>query len=129
MLLLAGDLLREDVAVDVRVDGGEDQLLEFVRLQRFHLPLHRMLDVEVEAPGEGRLPRVAALALGRGQAVRAHLFVGEQHPGHRAPAARPLHPVPLDLLARAVEVADHDKVGLALFVGDEVSARQNQVRL
>ncbi|MEW1639848.1 Tn3 family transposase [Streptomyces sp. NPDC093801] len=30
-----------------------------------------------------------------------------ERPGHRAPAARPLHPVALDVLARAVEVADH----------------------
>lgn len=27
LLYLAGDLLREDVAVDVRIDGGEDQAL------------------------------------------------------------------------------------------------------
>lgn len=33
MLLLTGDLLREDVAVDARVDGSEDQALEIVRLQ------------------------------------------------------------------------------------------------
>ncbi|WP_327257821.1 hypothetical protein [Streptomyces sp. NBC_01244] len=39
LLFLAGALPREDVAVDVRGDGGEDQVLEFVRLQGFDLPL------------------------------------------------------------------------------------------
>ncbi|MGW1638587.1 hypothetical protein [Streptomyces lavendulae] len=46
LLFLAGDLTREDVAVDVRVDGGEEQALEFVRLQRLHFPLDRAVDVE-----------------------------------------------------------------------------------
>ncbi|CAM5530648.1 hypothetical protein SRIMM317S_07334 [Streptomyces rimosus subsp. rimosus] len=36
--------------------------------------------------GEGRPPRVAALALGRRQTVRAHLLVREQHAGDPAPA-------------------------------------------
>ncbi|MFG2772681.1 hypothetical protein [Streptomyces sp. NPDC048350] len=36
----AGNLLREHVALDVRGDGGENQVLEFGRLQRLHLPLH-----------------------------------------------------------------------------------------
>ncbi|MFE6270498.1 hypothetical protein ACFVQ9_17150 [Streptomyces goshikiensis] len=31
-------MLREDIAVDIRVDGGEDQAPEFVRLQRLHFP-------------------------------------------------------------------------------------------
>ncbi|MFD3697920.1 hypothetical protein ACFWUZ_17475 [Streptomyces sp. NPDC058646] len=107
--------------MDVRVDGGEDQALEFVRLQRLHFPLDRALDVEAVAAGEGRPPRVAALAFGRRESVRAHLLVGEQHPGHRAPAARALYPVPLEVPAGAVEVADHCKVGFALLVGDAVA--------
>ncbi|MFF0000974.1 hypothetical protein [Streptomyces avermitilis] len=75
MLFLTGDLPGEDVAVDVRVDGGEDQALEFSRLQRLHLPLHGAAGVEAVAAGEGRPPRVAAFALGRGQFVGAHLVV------------------------------------------------------
>jgi hypothetical protein len=48
LLFLAGDLPGEDVAVDVRGDGGENQALKFGRLQRLHLPLHRA------TAGEGR---------------------------------------------------------------------------
>ncbi|MGW8955784.1 hypothetical protein [Streptomyces sp. NPDC055709] len=62
LLFLAGDLLREDVAVDVRGDGGEDQSLEFGQLQGFDLPLHRAARVKAVAAGEGQPPRVAALA-------------------------------------------------------------------
>ncbi|MFE9572761.1 hypothetical protein ACFYMW_30165 [Streptomyces sp. NPDC006692] len=40
LLFLAGDPPGQDVAVDVRVDGGEDQALKFGRLQGLHLPLH-----------------------------------------------------------------------------------------
>jgi hypothetical protein len=64
LLFLAGDLPGEDVAVDVRVDGGENQALKSGRLQRLHLPLHRAAGVEAVAAGEGhfgspRLPSVA----------------------------------------------------------------------
>ncbi|GHA71083.1 hypothetical protein GCM10010372_82640 [Streptomyces tauricus] len=38
MLFLAGQLVGEDVAVDVRVDGGEDQALEFVGGEGFDFP-------------------------------------------------------------------------------------------
>ncbi|MGC9501833.1 hypothetical protein [Streptomyces sp. WG7] len=38
LLFLAGDLLGEDVVVDVRGDGGEHQTPEFGQLQRLHLP-------------------------------------------------------------------------------------------
>ncbi|MEU9064034.1 hypothetical protein AB0D13_35600 [Streptomyces sp. NPDC048430] len=62
LLFLAGDLIREDAAVDVRVDGGEDQA-EFVRLERFDFPLHGVFDVETVAAREGQPSRVAALAL------------------------------------------------------------------
>ncbi|MFE3582672.1 hypothetical protein [Streptomyces vinaceus] len=57
MFLLSGNLPGKDVAVDIGVNGSEDQALEFVRLQRFHLPLHRMLYVEAVAAGEGRPSR------------------------------------------------------------------------
>ncbi len=59
-----GNLLREDGAVDARGDGGEDQAPELGRLQRLHLTLHRVLDVETVTAGEGRPTRVAALSLG-----------------------------------------------------------------
>ncbi|MEU8436910.1 hypothetical protein AB0F18_29195 [Streptomyces sp. NPDC029216] len=86
--VLAGDLLREDVAVDVRVDGGEAQAVEFVRLQRFHLPLHRAAGGKAVAASEGRPPGVAALSLGLGQLVGPNLVVGQQHPLGPAPAPR-----------------------------------------
>lgn len=66
-------------AVDVRGDGGEEQSLEFGRLQRLHLPLHGVAQVETVAVGKGRPPRIAALALGRGQLVGARLVVGQQY--------------------------------------------------
>ncbi|OEJ35236.1 hypothetical protein [Streptomyces subrutilus] len=60
--LLGGSLLREDITVDVRVDGGEDQAPELVRLRCLSLPLDGALDVEAVAAGEGRPSRVAALS-------------------------------------------------------------------
>lgn len=87
-LFLAVDLPGEDVAVGVRVDGGEGPAPEFGRLQRLRLLLHRAAGVEAVAAGEGRPPRIAALALGRGQFVGAHLLVGQQHPLGVAPTAR-----------------------------------------
>ncbi|MFJ1673157.1 hypothetical protein ACIOK4_43760 [Streptomyces bottropensis] len=45
-------------------------------------------------------------ARSRRQLVLADLVVGEQHPGDPAPAAGALYPVPLDIGARAVEIAD-----------------------
>ena len=60
LLLLACHLFGEDVAFDVRGDGGEDQALQFVRFQGLHLPLHGVSGVEAVAAGEGRPSRVIA---------------------------------------------------------------------
>lgn len=49
LLFLAGDLLGENVAVDVRGDGGEDQALELGRFQRLHLPLHWVCRIQVRS--------------------------------------------------------------------------------
>ncbi|GAA3774416.1 hypothetical protein GCM10022403_006640 [Streptomyces coacervatus] len=46
MLFLACNLFGEAVAVDVRVDGGEDQALEFVGFEGFDFPLHGVVDAE-----------------------------------------------------------------------------------
>lgn len=55
--------------------------LGFVRLQRYDLALHGVLDLETVAARDGRPPRVAALAFGRGQFVVVDgLVAGEQHP-------------------------------------------------
>ncbi|WP_369211751.1 hypothetical protein [Streptomyces flavofungini] len=98
MRFLAGDLPGENFAVDVRGDGGEDQALEFVGFEGFDFSLQGVVDVEAVAMGEGRPPRVMALALGRRQGVPLDLFVGEQDAGAPAPASRALHPVPFDIL-------------------------------
>lgn len=45
------------------------------------------------------------------------LVIGEQHPGDSAPAASALYPVPLDIGARAVEIADVRQVRLAVSGG------------
>ncbi|MDT0385965.1 hypothetical protein [Streptomyces dubilierae] len=103
LFFLEGDLPREDVAVDIRVDGGEDQALQFARFQGFGLPLHRAGGVEVVAAGEAGPAGVAALGLGGGQLVLEDLVAGEQHPFDPAPAAGALHPVAFDVLARAVK--------------------------
>lgn len=54
LLFLPGDLPGKDVAVDVRVDGGEDHALEFVRRQYFHLPLHRAAGIEASSAPDSR---------------------------------------------------------------------------
>lgn len=88
LLFLPGDLPGKHGAVDVRVDGGQDQPLKFRRLQGFDFPLHGVGDVEVVAAREGRPTRVATLPLGRGQPVLVdHLVVSEQHALSAAPAA------------------------------------------
>ncbi len=69
MLFLTNNLFGEDVAVDVRIDGGEHQALEFLWLEGFDLPLHGVVDVEAVAAGKGRPSRVAAFSLGRGELV------------------------------------------------------------
>jgi hypothetical protein len=79
LVVFLGDLPSEDLTVDVRGDGGEDQPLHLGRFEGFDLPLHRVFDVEAVATGEGLPPGIAALALGRRQPVVADLVVGEQY--------------------------------------------------
>jgi len=56
-----GDLLGEHLAVDVGVDGLEDQAVEFLRWQGFGLPLDRLARVEAVLAGEALPARVSPL--------------------------------------------------------------------
>jgi hypothetical protein len=93
LLFLACHLFGEDVAVDVRVDGGKDQALELVGFEGFDFPLDGVVDVKAVAAGEGRPSRIVTLARGRGQGVPLDLVVGEKDAGDLAPASGALHPV------------------------------------
>ncbi|MGQ4390391.1 hypothetical protein [Streptomyces sp. SAS_270] len=59
LLFLACHLFGEDVAVDVRVDGGENQALEFVGFEGFDFRLRGVVNVKAVAAGEGRPSRMA----------------------------------------------------------------------
>ncbi len=48
------------------------------------------------------------------------MVVGQQNPFRPAPAAGARHPVPLDVLARAVEITNHQKNPVARVGGDAV---------